>query len=311
MESERNNVLVATQVRISGFGDQVTAKILVDYIEITYGLVWKCKVKTSSTPRDAYPVFDVNLENVQKVTHYEKVEPYAFLQFVSPDTVDTIVEDAHTGQLVYNNNTLKVILGPQIPYEKYQLRMKETPYRLSNVGLEVGLLTSQDNFVVSWRGSDSGVDLLIDPFDCSIKFLFTKDTAFSLKGTKDYIVIKCDFKAEFLLRNVKFVKECDNHLVLVLQLASAPCIFYRTADDDIKQMHPSEMLDDDDPWIRTTNFTPSGAIGRCNTYRVSIRICDVLKVKKALAFLEEQGVEIEHNVTQLKVEDGPSFGSWL
>ncbi|PWA34375.1 RNA-dependent RNA polymerase, eukaryotic-type [Artemisia annua] len=53
------------------------------------------------------------------------------------------------------------------------------------------------------------------------------------------------------------------------------------------------------------------AIGRCNTYRVSIRIRDVPKVKKALAFLEEQGVEIEHNVTQLKVEDGPSFGSWL
>ncbi|GJW32594.1 FAR-RED impaired response 1-like protein [Tanacetum coccineum] len=45
-----------------------------------------------------------------------------------------------------------------------------------------------------------------------------------------------------------------------------------TVDDDIHITHPSEMLDDDDPWIRTTDFTLSGAIGRCNTYRV--KKCD-------------------------------------
>nr|XP_043610442.1 RNA-dependent RNA polymerase 6-like [Erigeron canadensis] len=309
MGSERNdNKLEVTQVSIGGFDDQVTAKMLLDYIEETCGQVYRCRVKTSSTPPDTYPEFDVNLESVQKVTDYEKVEPHAFVHFVDPDSVDTIVEKGVTGQLVYRNNILKVSSGPENPYRMNQLRRKETPYRLSNVGLEVGLLTSRDNFVVGWRGPGSGVDLLIDPFDCSSKFLFTEDTAFSLKGTKDYTVIKCNFKVEFLLRDMNVVKEYDNHLVLVLQLASTPCIFYRTADDDIAITHPSEMLDDDDPWIRTTDFTPSGAIGRCNTYRVSIRIRDIPKVKKALTFFKEHSVEIEHCKTKLKVEDEPSFG---
>ncbi|GJZ56510.1 RNA-dependent RNA polymerase 6 [Tanacetum coccineum] len=128
-------------------------------------------------------------------------------------------------------------------------------------GLEVGLLGNRDTFFVGWRGADSGVDFLIDLFDRSCKFLSRKIPLFLSKEQG----------------------------------------IMQTADDDIHTTHPSEMLDDDDPWIRTTDFTPSGAIGRCNTYRVLIRARDEPKAKTALAFLEGQPkVNIEHPVTELK-----------
>ncbi|GJZ56507.1 RNA-dependent RNA polymerase 6, partial [Tanacetum coccineum] len=130
-----------------------------------------------------------------------------------------------------------------------------------SVSLEVGLLGNRDTFFVGWRGADSGVDFLIDPFDRSCKFLSRKIPLFLSKEQG----------------------------------------IMQTADDDIHTTHPSEMLDDDDPWIRTTDFTPSGAIGRCNTYRVLIRARDKPKAKTALAFLEGQPkVNIEHPVTELK-----------
>ncbi|CAH1442301.1 unnamed protein product [Lactuca virosa] len=316
MESERSDKeLVVTQVSIGGFDNNITAKRLLDYIEAKAGQVWRCRLKKSSTPPDTYPEFDADLENIQKLNDYEKVEPHAFVHFVDPDSVNSIKEAEGKCELVLDNNYLKVNLGPENPYRMNQRRRTKTPFKLSNVVLEIGLLASRDEFLVGWRGPSSGLDFLIDPFDCSCKFLFTKDTAFSFKGTKDHAVIKCNYKVEFLARDVNDIKEYMDYsqasLVLVFQLASAPLISYRTADDDIAITHPSEMLDDDDPWIRTTDFTPGGAIGRCNTYRILIRIRDVPKVKKALEFLKEQRVHIDHLKKNLKVENEPDFGSPL
>ncbi|KAL7618133.1 hypothetical protein Lser_V15G01686 [Lactuca serriola] len=316
MESERSDKeLVVTQVSIGGFDNNITAKRLLDYIEAKAGQVWRCRLKKSSTPPDTYPEFDADLENIQKLNDYEKVEPHAFVHFVDPDSVNSIKEAEGKCELVLDNNYLKVNLGPENPYRMNQRRRTKTPFKLSNVVLEIGLLASRDKFLVGWRGPSSGLDFLIDPFDCSCKFLFTKDTAFSFKGTKDHAVIKCNYKVEFLARDVNDIKEYMDYSqasqVLVFQLASAPLISYRTADDDIAITHPSEMLDDDDPWIRTTDFTPGGAIGRCNTYRILIRIRDVPKVKKALEFLKEQRVHIDHPTRNLKVENEPDFGSPL
>ncbi|XP_024984281.1 RNA-dependent RNA polymerase 6-like [Cynara cardunculus var. scolymus] len=190
-----------------------------------------------------------------------------------------------------------------------QRRRTKVPFKFSNVVLEIGMFASRDNFLVGWRGPASGVDFLIDPFDYSCKFLFTKDNAFSFKGTKNHAVIKCNFKVEFLAREVNDIKDClQSHRVLIFQLVSAPLISYRTADDDIAITHSSEMLDDVDPWIRTTDFTPSGAIGRCHTYRVLIRSRDVRKAKKALAFFREQSVPIDQLRTKPKVQNEPEFG---
>ncbi|KAI3696610.1 hypothetical protein L6452_29029 [Arctium lappa] len=308
MEAERSDKdMEITQVSVGGFSDQVKAKMLLDYIEETAGRVWRCRVKDSSTPPDTYPEFDADLEKIQKVDEYEKVEPHAFVHFVDPDSVNSLLEAEGKGELVFLNNSLKVSLGPENPYRMNQRRRTKEPIKLSNVVLEIGMFTNHDNFLVGWRGPESGVDFLVDPFDYSCKLLLTKDTAFSFKGTKNHAVIKCNYKVEFLAREVIDIKYSQSHMVLVFQLVSAPLICYRTADDDIAITHPSEMLDDDDPWIRTTDFTPSGAIGRCHTYRILVRIRDVPKAKKALAILREQRVPIEEFRTELKVQNEPEF----
>ncbi|XP_076929017.1 RNA-dependent RNA polymerase 6-like [Bidens hawaiensis] len=313
MDSERNyRELIVTQVGVGGFGNQVTAQMLLDYLEETSGQIWRCRLKKSSTPPATYPDFAANLDQITIDNDYAKVEPHAFVHFVDPASALSVLEASGRRQLVLNNNVLKVNLGPENPYRMSQRRRKTSPFKLSNVVVDVGLMTSRDDFVVAWCGPDSGVDFLIDPFDRSCKFLFTKDTAFAIKDTKNHAVIKCNYKLEFLVRDINDMKEytdfSESFMVLVFQLGSCPLISYRTADDDIVNTYPFEMLDDDDPWIRTTDFTPSGAIGRCNTYRVKIRIRDGSKVKKALDFLKDQRVHIERRSTKLRSQNEPEFG---
>ncbi|CAI9772366.1 unnamed protein product [Fraxinus pennsylvanica] len=51
-----------------------------------------------------------------------------------------------------------------------------------------------------------------------------------------------------------------NELILgknLLKLASSPIFYYRTANDDIEEPVPFDLLDANDPWIRTNDFTPS------------------------------------------------------
>ena len=53
---------------------------------------------------------------------------------------------------------------------------------------------------------------------------------------------------------------------LLLQLSAAPLLYYRTAGYDVHGSVPFDLIDDDDdPWIRTTDVTPSGAIGQFGT----------------------------------------------
>ncbi|KAL0313203.1 UNVERIFIED_CONTAM: RNA-dependent RNA polymerase 6 [Sesamum radiatum] len=149
-------------------------------------------------------------------------------------------------------------------------RRTTTPYKLSDVLIEIGVMRSRDEFLVGWRGPRIGVDFLVDPFNGTCKLHFTKDTAFSFKGEARSAVIKCNFKIEFLPREINEINQYRDFssLIVLLQLASSPLVYYRTADDDIEESVPFDLLDDDDPWIRTTDFTPSGAIGWTLTLRV-------------------------------------------
>ncbi|KAK1282031.1 RNA-dependent RNA polymerase 6 [Acorus calamus] len=96
------------------------------------------------------------------------------------------------------------------------------------------------------------------------KVLFTKETAFAFKGTSLMAVIKCDFKLEFSVRDIKGVNLYKDRapFVMLLHLTSSPLLSYRTADDDIYTSVPFNLLDDEDPWMRTIDFTTVGAIGR-------------------------------------------------
>ncbi|XP_076934402.1 RNA-dependent RNA polymerase 6, partial [Bidens hawaiensis] len=180
MDLERNDKeLIVTQVSVGGFGNEVTAKMLLEYLEET------------SDP---------------------EFHPHAFVHFVDPNSALSVLEASGRKQLVLNNNVLKVSLGPENPYRMNRIRRETSAFKLSNVVVDVGLMTSRDDFVVGWCGPDSGVDFLIDQFDSSCKFLFTKDTAFSFKGTINYTVIKCNYKLEFLVWDINDIKEYTDYM---------------------------------------------------------------------------------------------------
>ncbi|KAL3497389.1 hypothetical protein ACH5RR_040121 [Cinchona calisaya] len=306
--SEKN--LVVTQISVGGF-DNVTAKMLLDYFEANIGAVWRCRLKTSSTPFESYPTYDMDSEHVQRKSDYERVKPHAFVHFATSEAVQCALDAAGRGELTLGMKSLKVSLGPENPHRMNERRRTFIPFRLSDVSVEIGVLTRQDEFVVGWRGP-TGFDFLVDPFNGSCRLLFTRDTAFAFKGESKYVVIKCDFKVEFLVREINTIRQYQDAsgFVILLQLASCPKIYYRTADDDIEVSVPFDLLDDDDPWIRTTDFTPSGAIGRCNTYRISIPPRKGPILKKALVYLKECRVHIQDICfgKKLLIKDEPDFG---
>ncbi|XP_021822322.1 RNA-dependent RNA polymerase 6 [Prunus avium] len=311
MEFEANeNGSVVTQVSFGGFEHHVRAKDLVTYLEDEIGLVYRCRLKTSWTPPESFPNFEINSADVKRTDDYNRVEPHAFVHFVSPDSVTFAMDAAGRCELFFNNEPLKVSLGLENPYFLNRRRRTTTPFKLSDVHVEIGSLVRQDEFFVSWRGPPYGVDFIVDPFDGTCKFCFTMDTAFSFKGTKKHAVIKCDFKVEFLVREIAEVKQYrdTSYLVILLRLTSSPWVSYRTADDDIDQSVPFDLLDDDDPWIRTTDFTPSGAIGRCNSYRVLIPPRHGAKLKKAMNYLRGRRVKEVCIKWPPRIQDEPDFG---
>ncbi|CAK9134508.1 unnamed protein product [Ilex paraguariensis] len=272
--------MVVTQVSVGGFDNYVTAKMLCDYLEANIGAVWRCRLKTSSTPPNSYPNFVINPTNVLGTNDYKKVEPHAFVHFAMPDSSMLALDYAGRGELIFEEKPLKVSLGPETPYHMNQRRRTTIPFKISDVRVEIGILVSPDEFFVGWRAMQA--------------------------------VIRCNFKIEFLVRDIDEIKQDADmsSLIVLLQLASSPLIYYRTADDDIEESVPFDLLDDDDPWIRTTDFTPSGAIGRCNTYRISIRPRNGPNLEKAMDYLKEQRVQVSNYcpTQQLRIRDEPDFG---
>lgn len=111
-----------------------------------------------------------------------------------------------------------------------------------------------------------GMDFIIDPFDENCRVVFARETPFSFQNSNKIALIKCDFKVQFSVRDIMEVRVSKEQAsyVMLLKLATAPYIYYRTADDDIYDSMPRNLLDDEDPWIRTTDFTHGGTIGRYN-----------------------------------------------
>ncbi|XP_057434485.1 RNA-dependent RNA polymerase 6 [Lotus japonicus] len=307
--SEKESVV--TQVSIGGFDSEVKAHDLAEFLENRIGLVYRCRLKTSWTPPESYPEFNVaDTALVKRTDDYKKVEPHAFVHFALPESATEALDASGSCDLMWEGKPLKVISGPQNPYFLNQRRRKETPFKLSDVLVEIGTLVSPEEFVVAWRGPEKGVNLLVDPFDRMCRLRFSRDTAFSIKQNEKKAVIKCDFKVEFMVRDIYEVRRYDDtsYRVVLLHLASSPLVWYRTADDDIEESVSFDLLDDDDPWIRTTDFTPSGAIGRCNFYRISIPPRHGAKLMKAMAYLNFQRVQEFPLKRPLRIQDEPNFG---
>ncbi|XP_061341002.1 RNA-dependent RNA polymerase 6 [Gastrolobium bilobum] len=312
MDLERSEKdTVVTQVSIGGFDSEVKASDLVKYLEDKIGLVDRCRLKTSWTPPESYPEFDIiDTTQIMRTDDYKKVEPHAFVHFAMPEYVTEALNASGSCNLFWKNQTLKVSRGPQNPYFLNQRRRTTTPFKLSDVIVEIGTLVNPEDFFVAWRGPDKGVNFLVDPFDGICRLCFSRDTAFSFKGEKKKAVIKCDIQVGFLVRDINEIKRYDDtsYHVVLLQLASSPWVWYRTADDDIEELVPFDLLDDDDPWIRTTDFTPSGAVGRCNFYRISIPPRYGAKLKRAMLYLHGQRVQVVPLKRLLRILDEPDFG---
>ncbi|CAN4076371.1 unnamed protein product [Withania somnifera] len=249
--------LVVTQISIGGFGNDVDAKKLSGYLEEQVGQVWRCRLER---------------KRVQRMNDYKKVEPHAFVHFASSVSAKYALAAAGHNELLLEEKPLEVSLGPGNPFWLNERRRTTMP-KFSDVNIEIGVLVGNDVFVVGWRGPHTGVNFLVDPFNGTCKTLFTKDTVFSFQGEARCAVIKCYFKIQFFLREINEIKECKDFasLVILLQLGSSPLVYYRTAADDVEESVTFDLLDDEDQWIRTTDITCSGAIGRCNTYCISIQ----------------------------------------
>ncbi|XP_042505199.1 RNA-dependent RNA polymerase 6-like [Macadamia integrifolia] len=303
--------MVVTQVSFGGFDRSISAKELAEFLEHKIGLIWRCRLKASWTPPESFPNFGItNMEGIQITLDYQKVEPHAFVHFASPDSATAAFSAAGRCDLMLKMKPLRVNLGPESPFHMNQRRRTTNPFKFSDVRVEIGTLVSRDEFFVGWKGPTYGVDFLVDPFDEACKIRFTKETAFSFKGTTTHAAIKCDFKVEFMVREIAHIKQYSDtsSLIILLQLISSPCVYYRTADDDIHESVPFDMLDDEDPWIRTTDFTHSGVIGRCNSYRISISPRFGPKLKKAVDYLKERRIPYEHPRQSLQILVEPDFG---
>ncbi|KAL2896157.1 RNA-dependent RNA polymerase 6 [Bienertia sinuspersici] len=258
-----------------------------DHLENEMGvLVWRCRLKKSWTPPESYPDFQIqNTDNVENTDDYEKVEPHAFVHFASAESVRRVLDVAGRCDLMMFGKVLKVSSGPSNPFRINQRRRTTTPFKMTDVRVDIGILVSREEMIVG-------------------------KTVFAFKDERKNAIIKCDFKVEFLVREINEIKQYTDisALVILLQLASSPLVSYRTADDDIFESVPFDLLDDDDPWIRTTDFTPSGVIGRCNSYRISIPPRNGPKLKRAIEYLKERRVPVEYPKQLLRVKDEPNFG---
>uniref|UniRef100_A0A0D9V1N7 RNA-dependent RNA polymerase n=1 Tax=Leersia perrieri TaxID=77586 RepID=A0A0D9V1N7_9ORYZ len=287
--------LVTTQVGLGGFDAGVTAAKLADFLEHEAGQVWRCRVKTSWTPPDSYPDFSlpVAASALPPPPRFDRVPPHAFVHFARPEGARRAADAAGRCELILGGKSLIVSSAPESTLRVSRRRSTE-PFRFPGVRLEAGSLPSHDAFLAAWRGptGEGDVAFSVDPFDGSCRFVFARDTAFAFPGFRETAVVRCDVKLEFPVRDVAEVRIYRLDCSLLLRLAAAPLVYYRTADDDFHESVPFDLLDDDDPWIRTTDFTPSGAIGRSGVYRISFSARFWPKMDRALDYMRERRVPI-------------------
>jgi RNA-dependent RNA polymerase len=126
------------------------------------------------------------------------------------------------------------------------------------------------------------------------------------------VLLCCDVKLEFSVADVAEVLAFEADDSLLMRLSAAPLVYYRTAGDDVHDRVPFHLIDpDDDPWIRTTDVTPSGAIGRCSAYRVSFAARFWPTMRTALEYMKKQGVPVDVCDTRCRgftVLEEPGFG---
>ncbi|KAL4195638.1 hypothetical protein AMTRI_Chr05g74250 [Amborella trichopoda] len=290
--------LVITQVSIGGFDERTSAKELTEYLERAVGSIMRCRLKRSLTPPNSYPDYEVDASQVRRTIDVTRVIPHAFVHFAIPKCAKRAQTLSGKCALILDSSPLKVNVGMNSSF-RVAWRKTTLPIKFENCKVQIGSLFSWSEFWVGWEGPNLGVDFHVDPYDGTCGVFFTKDITFSIKDSNQKVVIKCDMKLEFPIRDIQWVHFFQEQasLGMLVQLSSSPLIYYRTDNDDTHVTVPFLLLDDEDPWIRTTDFTGNGAVGRCRCYKISFSPRYGLKMEKARDYFRECRI-LEHGVLQ-------------
>lgn len=148
----------------------------------------------------------------------------------------------------------------------------------------MGYLTNSQEMTLSWKGP-KGCIFRVDVDLRKMYIFFDHIEAMSHGDDAD---LPCDIKLELALKDLRLVREVQSTrghkpaLAMLLQLWTPPLISYKAADDDVYLSTQSPLPDDDDPWIRTIDFTPDKSIGRCLTYIISVSPSEGTAFRKVL-----------------------------
>ncbi|PRQ26751.1 putative RNA-directed RNA polymerase [Rosa chinensis] len=203
------------------------------------------------------------------------MESHRFLNHGSPPILGSCSMESINPHYTYLNNTSCAM------EDSYSLGRCETEtlFRLYDVRVEIGTLVrqDQDEFLVAWEGPPKGVAFTVDPSTRTCRFCLTQNTAFSYGGRRNKRVrTYCDYKVEFLVRDIsefKHYETLEMDFVILLRLAWSPCVSCRSPHDE--------------SWIRTTDFTANGAIGRSNFYKFSVPRYYGAEWNKAVDYLRQ------------------------
>ncbi|PWZ07659.1 putative RNA-dependent RNA polymerase SHL2 [Zea mays] len=281
----------ATRAILTGFDAGLSARGLADELERVAGTVWRCRIKTSVTPPESYP--DFQLSDQDEPPRDGRVAPHAFVHFEHRNAADRAGDFFTTRILAQSRH----MLHGHAARRRDGVTDAAKPMLFPDSCIEIGDVVAPDTFLVAWRGTDdsaSALDFVVDPSGGSCRLLFARYTAFTCPDKRrPAALLCCDVKLEFALAHVAEALAFQADDSLVLRLSAAPLVYYRTSGDDVHGRVPFQLVDaDDDPWIRTTDVTRSGAIGRCLAYRVSFAVQFWPTMRVALECMQRQGVPV-------------------
>ncbi|KAI5055904.1 hypothetical protein GOP47_0029425 [Adiantum capillus-veneris] len=297
---------VSTQVVVGNVPDGMEAEDLASYFEKKLGIVWRCRLKTSCPPYNAYPEFSCTELEENAFPQGIRCAPHAFVHFASAEVAREACSLAEQQKLAVGQYLLKI----QPSIEGKIAAKKSVCWKLSNVCVELGTLMSPNELLVSWKGPSAGVIFELEQIKKKCNLHLTQWTLFSSQERSEKMWMRCKYKLEFFVGDLWEVRrenewEGEGALTMILHFRIPPRIFYRTADDDVYHKTSFDLPDDEDPWIRTLDFTPSKSIGRCQAYRVSVsprqrsmfqKIVDYFNQQQLLRLGEQPRVKLPREV---------------
>lgn len=250
-------------------------------------------MKRSCIPFEVYPIFSCNETEDDRWPQSIQCPPHAFVHFASCEVANEACVLADREMLTMGRHVLKIVLSTEALGLMHRTTSSVPCLKLSSVTVEVGTLFSPTELLVSWKGPSTGVIFELDRSKKRCLLFLTQLTYFKVCNTGESIQMRCNYQLEFLVRDIWEVRrekewDGDGTLALIVQFRTPPRIYYRTADDDIYHATSFDLPDDDDPWIRTLDFTPDKSIGRCQAYRISVSPRQRSQFQKILEYFTQQ-----------------------